>query len=157
MWIGWQGPVGLLQYCGTIVALWHCGTDSLGSLHYGKALSGFSHCCTIAQTCWADRTMVLLHCGKGLLGFWTYGIMVLVLLRYNGTGRKKYGTDLLGFSHCGKHHCKDLLGSLHYGTMARACWAGLTPWQTGCQPPTSCANIQPENCAERFAKIHRTG
>ena len=112
MWIGWQGPVGLLQYCGTIVALWHYGTDSLGSLHYGKALSGFSHCCTIARTCWADRTMVLLHCGKGLLGYWTYGTMVLVLLRYNGTGRKKYGTDLLGFSHCGKHHCKDLLGSL---------------------------------------------
>ena len=77
MWIGWQGPLGLL-------ALLHYGLDLSGSLHYGTmALLHYGnftlftialwpglvgqfalwHLGTMAKACWAVRTITLWHLG----------------------------------------------------------------------------------------------
>ena len=50
MWIGWQGPLGLLVLLHYCTVAWTCrAVRTLALLYYG----------TIARTCWASRTMAL--------------------------------------------------------------------------------------------------
>ena len=140
-WLARPSCLGF-SHCGTI-ALWH-GTIAL-----------WYHC-TIAPlhrlvgqiVQWHFGTIALWQGPVGLLALWHCGTM-----EKNGLEKLWYG--LVGLLALWDTPLQGLVGQFalwHYGKSLLGRSHTVADWVPA---PTSCANIQPENCAERFAKIHR--